>query len=143
MSGVKGRSGRKPMPAAWHILRGTYRPDRHGPRPGPVVVGATALQVAVPPVPKGVLAGLAAPGRELACALWERYDDWTPGQLSLLHEVGVVADTLAEYAGILAQAGKIQPTPSGREEPHPLLRLQAQAQRTLVLLLAALNLKED
>ena len=33
MSGQPGRSGGKPLGLAHHVLNGTYRKDRHGPRP--------------------------------------------------------------------------------------------------------------
>lgn len=33
MSGKPGRSGRKALPLSDHLLRGTYRPSRHGPLP--------------------------------------------------------------------------------------------------------------
>ena len=143
MAGKKGRSGRRAMPAAWHIVRGTYRADRHGPRPGPVVMGATALQVEVPPIPKAVLAGLSEPGVSFVLDVWSRYGDWAPEKLVLLRQVGAVTDTLEEYAGLIAEGGKVVVTSRGNEVAHPLLRLQAQAQRTLVLLLAALDLKEE
>lgn len=159
MSGVKGRSGRRPMPVSLHVMRGTYRADRHGPRPTPVMAGAVAPQLDVPPVPKTVLAGLGAPGREAVCDLWCRYGDWTPAQLLILHQIGLVQDALAEYAAIIAQDGRfvtpanetLRPpslfretlsTPRPDRIPHPLARLQAQAQRTLVLLLRQLDLKE-
>lgn len=32
MPGVKGRSGRRPIPTAILLAQGTYRPDRHGNR---------------------------------------------------------------------------------------------------------------
>jgi len=143
MAGIKGRSGRKAMPAAWHIVRGSYRPDRHGPRPVAVVAGATALQADIPPVPKAVVKGLGEPGVSFVLDLWARYEDWAPAKLRLLHEAGAVTDTLAEYADIIAKDGKVVVTARGNEVPHPLLRLQAQGQRTLMLLLHALDLKED
>src|SRR4051812_1859958 len=45
VSGKRGRSGRRPLPIAEHLLRGTFRPDRHGPRP--LTSGSTAP--ALPP----------------------------------------------------------------------------------------------
>ena len=47
MSGKPGRSGRRPLPVAQHLLNGTYRRDRHGP------IGAASGPVAPPgrPVP--------------------------------------------------------------------------------------------
>ena len=46
MAGVKGRSGRKPKPVREHMLRGTYRADRHA------AAKALADRAARGPVPK-------------------------------------------------------------------------------------------
>jgi hypothetical protein len=48
MSGVKGRSGRRPLSVETHILRGTYRADRHGPHP---VAAPAPAQRPVPATP--------------------------------------------------------------------------------------------
>ena len=131
------------MPVSWHIVHGSYRADRHGPRPVAAVAGATALQVDVPPLPAALASGLRERGLQLVLDLWAKYEDWQPEKLVVLHEAGAVTDTLEEYAAIIGRDGKVQTTARGHEVPHPLLRLQSQAQRTLMLLLNALDLKED
>ena len=144
MSGVKGRSGRRPLPVSTHILRGTFRKDRHGARLSAGVEGATALQPdLLPTLPKALTDGLKERGLELAIDLWTRYGDWEPEKLVLLHECGVVADALGEYQSIIRQDGRVKLTPRGHEVPHPLLRVQAQAHRTLAILLSKLDLKEE
>jgi hypothetical protein len=50
VSSRKGRSGRKPMPVAEHVLRGTYRPERHGPLPENVF----AMSPPAPPPQAGI-----------------------------------------------------------------------------------------
>ena len=152
MSGVKGRSGRKPLPVALHLARGTFRSDRHGARPTPVVVGAVAPQIDVPPAPKAVLAGLGARGRQFVCDLWVRYDDWTPGNLVVLHEVGGVVDPLADISAALTERDDSETTPDlfpwSRPSAQrvianePLLRLQGATRRSLALLLRQLDLRD-
>ena len=67
MAGVKGRSGRKALSAREHLLRGTWRPDRHGPRPalhpGPGLFPPAAVQAGAAKGVRGVT------GAELVRAL--------------------------------------------------------------------------
>lgn len=52
MSGVKGRSGRRPKPLALHLRDGTFRPDRHGPMEEAIrSVSADVLSLASAPAP--------------------------------------------------------------------------------------------
>ena len=88
-------SGRKPLPAEVHLLRGTWRPSRHGKRP------ATVGALAVPPQPAGSwapqpadLAVLGAAGRALVAALLTHYD-FAPVEGCVLLEAGHAADALA------------------------------------------------
>ena len=143
MAGVKGRSGRRPKPVALHLLAGTYRADRHGPRPA--AAGSSALSMAhVDPLPKTLLAGLHDPGRAFVVSLWTTYGSWSVGDTVLLHQAALLVDRLSEYQKILAADGCLVPRRAGGPiEPHPLLRLQAQAQRTFVLLLDKLDLKDS
>jgi len=153
MSGVKGRSGRKRLPVALHLARGTYRPDRHGPRPAPAVAGTLALQPAVPALPKAVVAGLREPGLSFVARLWARYDDWNPAHEVVLHEVGLVVDTLDDISHALDEADQAARTdglfpgarPSAQKvsDREPLLRLQAHERRSLVNLLKMLDLPKD
>jgi hypothetical protein len=144
MAGVKGKSGRRPLSVASHILNGTFRPDRHGPRPvAAPVAGATALQADVPPMSKALTAGLGASGLTFLLDVWGRYDDWAPAHLILLRQAGELVDSLADYATIIARDGALLTSSRGKIYPHPLLRVQSQARGTFLALLAALDLKEE
>ena len=152
MAGVKGRSGRKPLPVALHLARGTYRKDRHGPRPGPAVVGATALQLAVPALPKAIVGGLRSPGLSFVAAVWAKYDDWNPSDQVVLHEVGLAVDTLDDISHALSEVDQAGPRldlfPTARLaqrilEREPLIRLQAATRRSLTGLLKTLDLKDN
>ena len=143
MSGKKGRSGRRPLPVAAHILAGTFRKDRHAGRLAAVVPGATAPQLKLDMPPAALTAGLRERGLSLVLDLWGAYWEWEPQNLLLLHEAGLVADSLEEYARIIERDGKIQKTARGNEVPHPLLRVQRQAQHTLTLLLDKMDLREE
>lgn len=128
MSGKVGRSGRRPGHAR-----------------GPLTFGAKEKpvpQTETPPVPSSVVAGLGAPGQAFTRGVWQAYDDWQPEQETLLRECGVTVDALAEYADRLKLDGRTIVGPRGALGPHPAVRLQSQAQRTLLLLLRALDLKE-
>lgn len=137
MSGIKGRSGRRPLPIALHLLRHTYRRDRHGPKPGP----ATARKTDIPPMPAALTAGLAERGITLAYNAWSLYDDWSEMDLALLREACQLVDQLEAFAAQIAADGCVVETGRGRG-PHPLLRVQRQGRAQLVALLAALQLKE-
>ena len=154
MAGVKGRSGRKPLSVALHLARGTYRPDRHGPRPAPVVMGAVAPQPRIELPPKAVLDGLAETGLSFVLALWQRYESWTPAQEVVLHEVGAAVDTLNDIGRALTESdqGDVTPNlfpraarPSAQRilEREPLLRLQNATRRSLVNLLKTLDLPRE
>lgn len=142
MAGVKGKSGRRPMSAEWHLARGTFRKDRHRRRVPSAVAGPAALAVDIPPVPAVTTAGLGEPGRAFVADVWAHYQDWPPEKLRLLHEAGAVTDALHEYAAILARDGRIVTAARGNEVLHPVVRVQAQALRSLMLLVNALGLRE-
>lgn len=148
MAGVRGRSGRKRLPAHVHLDRGTFRPDRHGSREAALAareqvrrfgstVGATALAPAVEELPVSLTAGLDVRGSAFVVSLWREYEDWAPSKLLLLHELGGVVDTLTRYESMVAAAAPGVLT----ETDATIARLRAQAQRTYVLLLAKLDLK--
>lgn len=142
MSGVKGRSGRRPLPLETHLLRHTFRPDRHGPRPS--TEGATALQapLPVPLVPPTLLADLGTRGRQFVTELWNEYADWSPSNIVLLREAAEVLDLLERCRRSIAAKGCLLTGQRGTPYPHPLLRVQRQARATLLALVAAMNLKD-
>ena len=134
------------------MARGTYRADRHGPRPTAAVVGATALQLDVPALPKAIVAGLRSPGLSFVAAVWAKYGDWSPSDQVVLHEVGLAVDTLDDLSQALAEADQEDPRqdlfptarPSAQRilEREPLIRLQAATRRSLTGLLKTLDLKD-
>lgn len=108
-----------------------------------MTVGATALRMNVPPIPKPLIVGLRERGLQFVLDLWSQYDDWSPADRIILHEAAVVADALADCEAIIGSEGRLVPGKRGKRSLHPLLRVQAQAQRTLMLLLGKLDLKEQ
>jgi hypothetical protein len=93
--GKRTGAGRKRLPLATHLLRGTWRPSRHGVRPA---MSAAVLEMPVPvgswaPQPAD-LAALGAAGRALVEALLSRYD-FRAVEGCVLLEAGFAADALA------------------------------------------------
>lgn len=93
VSGKKGRSGRKWLSVENHLVRGTFRPDRHG--PWPEVVGTAALS-APAGAPEDLLAGLGGVGARFVGDLWRSYAGWNASKLLLLRRAGELADATAE-----------------------------------------------
>lgn len=126
-----------------HLLNGTFRSDRHGPRPAVPVFGATALQpLVVPPFPATLVTGLRAPGRTFVKNLWEHYTEWEPVALVLLRQAAEVIDALADYRTRVKKDGCLLKGARGKRYPHPLLRVQGQARAMLRGLLAQLNVEK-
>jgi len=140
MSGKKGRSGRKPLSLALHIARGTYRRDRHGPKPA--TSGALALAPDVPKIPKALLDGLRERGRDFVADVWVAYEDFPRGDQAVLHEAAGCVDLLHDLEGAIAAGGAVVVAGDGRQVPNPLLRVQRQTRATLVQLLNKLGLQE-
>jgi hypothetical protein len=93
--GKRKGAGRPRLSPATHLLRGTWRPSRHGVRP------ATSAAVLAMPVPVGSwapkpadLAALGAAGRALVAELLSRYD-FGVVEGCVLIEAGHAADALA------------------------------------------------
>jgi hypothetical protein len=133
MAGQPGRSGRPPLPAHVHLLNGTHRVDRHGPR--------EAAVPPPPPVPIGrarrarALEGLQDAGREFVRGLLDAYGDWAPHKIALLREAAEATDTLAAIRQAIAAAG------GPAEASARLLRTEHQASARLLRAVAALGLK--
>src|SRR5918995_3164475 len=110
--GRRAGAGRPRLSPATHMLRGTWRPSRHGVRP------ATSSAVEMP-VPTGSwrpdaadLAALGTAGRVLVEALLSRYD-FAAVEGCVLLEAGHAADALAavraaEQPDIIAQRLEMQ-----------------------------------
>ena len=71
------------------------------------------------------------------------YDRWAPDSMALLREAGGVVDALHEYKEVLAAEGRVIVGPRGGTLLHPAVRPQAQAVRSLALLVKALGLTEE
>jgi hypothetical protein len=89
MAGVPGRSGgHNRLPVEAHILRGTFRPDRHGAR----------LQQPSAPISAAdrqrTLRGLSSTARRLATALLDNYDNWDAASLETLRQYVLSCDRL-------------------------------------------------
>ena len=78
--------GQNRKPAALHVLQGTYRPDRHGPKEAVIPVGpkprkpqhlkgdaADAWQHLVGNTPPGIYGKLDTPLLTMCCELWAWY----------------------------------------------------------------------
>jgi hypothetical protein len=92
MAGMPGRSGgHNRLSAAEHVLRGTYRKDRHGPRPARAAA-ATPMTDGSEPVPALVTEGLGEHGRRFVKAVWCEYDNWSHPELTLLRAAARTVD---------------------------------------------------
>jgi hypothetical protein len=113
MAGRKGRSGgHNRLSLETHLLRGTFNATRHGRR-------AAAAQAAVLTspelMPPALVEGLQGRGREFVEQTWAAYAGWSPPDLVLLHEAGLVLDQLETLRG----------TPGERAAQRLLLSLLA------------------
>lgn len=166
MPGVAGRSGRPRKPVDEHLLRGTYRADRHGDR------GALALVSSSPSVAprhdreaRRLIRGLSRGSQRLGRALLAEYEGWATADLVLLRltlealdraeacrkviaadglmPAGKRADSSGspEEGGSAASATTNERNRGGHGKPHPLLRVERQAMTFAAHALARLNLE--
>ena len=90
MAGLPGRSGGwNRLTVEEHQLRGTYRPDRHGPREVPALDTYSAQDR------RPLLAGLPKGGRRLAVALLEAFSGWDAASLATLRSYALSCARLA------------------------------------------------
>jgi hypothetical protein len=144
MAGRAGRSGRKRLSVAVHLARGTYRPDRHGPRPGPPSLEAgTPLQGSViPPIPEELLQGLDSPGREYLAELWATYQWPAPKQL-LLRMMGDLVNERARAREAIAKQGTLLCRGSGARYLNPWIKQLRQVESQLLAVHRELALEDD
>lgn len=149
MAGVKGRSGgtrrgagRPPLDPATRVLRGTWRPDRHGPQPAtaaPVVyepaAGAAGL---VPPDPPGHLSAEAASWWTYVTTTWalDRH------HLLLLRAASEAWDQAQQAREVLARDGLTVATADGGIKAHPCLTVATSARAQFASLVAQLDLDD-
>ena len=101
MAGVPGRSGgANRLPVTEHLLRGTFRPDRHGPRPPRQVSPWVALEGGASPAkrfpPAAIFRGLQGRGRAFVRALYREYDEIGPTDETLITLCAQLLDDAAE-----------------------------------------------
>ena len=126
--GKRAGAGRPRLSPATHLIRGTWRPSRHGVRPS---ASGAALEM---PVPTGVwapdaadLEALGTAGRRLVPAVLTRYE-LGPVEGCVLLEAAHAADALAAVRGA--------------EQPDIITqRLEMQSSKHYAALLAQLNWK--
>jgi hypothetical protein len=133
MAGKAGRSGRKPVSAELHVLRNTFRADRHA--LAPAVVPVSAKPLLRPP------RGLSAAGRRFwneAVAGWQLE---TAPDLELLRLVCQAIDDARTARTEWQAEGATVVMPSGAPRPHPAIRRENEAVLRFARLLAQLNLE--
>lgn len=124
MAGKAGRSGRRRLSVAHHLAHGTYRKDRHGPKPARAAVAIFPAPPAADDTPEQLVAGLEAGGGRFVRACWAEYRGWSAPQRLLLQRAGQLVD-LEQRA---REAGDT--------------RLWMQVHKALLATVASLGLKE-
>jgi hypothetical protein len=143
MSGVKGRSGRPRKPVAEHLLKGTYRADRHGPRPG-AGGAASDSPMPIPRIPPALLEGLGPDGRAFVAGAWADFSGprgaWSGPDQALLRLAAEAHDTLAACRTAIARDGLMLTGRTGRQYASPWLRVQQATTRALLAIQKQLGL---
>ena len=138
MAGVKGRSGRKRKSLEAHILEGTWRPDRHGPRPssfsGNNVLSLPQASSIEPPAE--LLAGL---GDTAAAYVRTVFADFEPSKTEQF-VLRSAAESLDRAIAIRACIDRDGLMPN--RSPHPLLRHERAAHAQFLAAVRQLNLEK-
>lgn len=115
MAGRRGTVPWNKLTAEQHVVRGTFRRDRHG--------GRTARTVPVAePIPPEVIEGLGERGKAFVEATWAHWGGWTPPDCVKLRLAGQLITDLDQRCA----------------DP----RFERETQRLLLTALAALNLRD-
>ena len=125
MAGRKGRSGgHNRVSAQEHLLRGTFRKDRHTTRRSPAFADnhAPANEAAAVP-PDELLAGLGEAGRALVLKLYPT-GGWSVTAQIFLRIAASRLDLASTARAILARDGLLLD-----EKRHPMLLVERQAMR--------------
>jgi hypothetical protein len=134
MAGKPGRSGRPKLSLAHHLLSGTYRPDRHGPKPTTRGANALATEAAPGWMPDPAdLQGIGEAGRVFVVRWLDAYEVSLAEGAQLL-ELAHVVDRLTAVRAALASAV---------EEDRPrLMRLEMAWLRSYAALMAPLRVSK-
>ena len=133
MSGKPGRSGRKPLPVAVHLLKGSYRPSRHG-----LITSSSAPLD--PAALRRQVDGLGEAGRALMLDHLAGLVDWSPRDLALLRQAAEARDRQVAFQQRLAEDGLVVEV-RGRRSAHPLVRAERQAGAAVVTALRAIDVR--
>jgi hypothetical protein len=135
--GSRVGAGRKRLPLQEHMLRGSYRPDRHGPLPAS---GNQRSQPAFDWQPSAQeLDRLGPAGKAfLAEALEKR--EWNFAAGHVLISMASEVDLLAVIRKDIDTHGILVPTTRGTLKAHPLLKEHLRASKWLGQMLRQLNL---
>jgi hypothetical protein len=152
MAGVKGRSGRKPLSAEEHKLRGTYRPDRHGPPPAgngelahSDVYPAVSSDAPMGPcgaaidVTAELLDGLGDNGRAFVRDAFAEYE-WSPIEAQIVKAAASALDRAEEARRAVARDGMLLTRRSGAQYAHPAIRIELSARAQFQSLMRQLGL---
>lgn len=140
MAGKKGRSGRRPLSVAEHVLKRTFRADRHARPTNVATAAATRPEEPVPP--PYITVGLREEGVRFVVGCWLEYGPWSSADLALLRQAAELVDDLERHRLRLLADGDVVAGARGMH-PHPLLKVQREARVCLLAIVSALNLGDE
>jgi phage terminase small subunit len=135
MAGRAGRSGRRRVSPELHIIRGTFRKDRHA--LAPVVDPAPPVRLPRPP------RGLSVEIRRFWTDTVRHWQIEAPADLKLLQLACEALQDAHEARAERKREGDTLTMPSGARRPHPAVQREHNARLTFARLLAQLNLENS
>jgi hypothetical protein len=103
MSGVAGRSGgHNKLPAEAHLLRGTFRPDRHAGAP------STEADRVSDAERRRALRGLSTTGRRQVTALLAEFEGWDSSSLSTLRAYALSCERLEQLQAAVRRRKEVK-----------------------------------
>jgi hypothetical protein len=147
VSGKPGRSGRKPLPVALHLARGTFRPDRHGARLAAAQAAPLTAPAVLGPIPPKMLEGLGEPGRQFLADKWvelaEQHASVDASATALLRLGATLIDDAAVTRRDLQKGGPLLYSGGGRKYLNPLVRHLRQIENELIAVLKELEIEPE
>lgn len=129
--GGPGSGGHNKRPASDHVLRGTWRKDRHG---DVVPLRRPAYEPGAPPE------SLSEAARALRARILAEFEGWTPPEVFELDLALQASDRYAAAAEQIRRDGIVLRGTRGGQRPHPLLRVLHAEARLMVDLFRQLRL---